>query len=193
MLHTVPLPDPEPFVMDNSGSLRQSSRQRKPNPKYVNTAKAVAWVNSCQDQDLAEACTVEGHQVLLPFTMDANSWEPAPRMIKDIMKLPEGYVKAEWMKSVKKELKTLIDSGTFAFDKMNPGEMSTPTMEIFKVTVKSNGSLDKLKTRLVVRGDLQNGTLVEDKWSPTASFRSLKMFLAHATRLKARVKQLDFT
>jgi hypothetical protein len=38
---------------------------------------------------------------------------------------------------------------------------------------------------------LQSG-VVEDKWSPTASFRSLKMFLAHASRLRARVKQLDF-
>jgi hypothetical protein len=42
-----------------------------------------------------------------------------------------------------------------------------------------------------VQGDLQNG-VTEDKWSPTASFRSLKMFLPHASRLKARVKQLDF-
>jgi predicted transcriptional regulator len=105
---------------------------------------------------------------------------------------PEGYVKAEWMKSVKKELKTLIDSGTFAFDKMNPGKTSTPMMEIVKEKMKSDGSLDKLKTRMVVRGDLQNGTQAEDKLSPTVSFQSLKKFLAHTTRLKARVKKLDF-
>jgi DNA primase len=169
MINAAPLPDPEPFIMNNS-SLRRSSRQRKPNPKYANTAKAVAWANSCQDQELAEACTIEAHQVLLPSTLDANSWQPAPRTIRDIMKLPEGYVKAEWMKSVKKELKTLIDSGTFAFDKMNPSETITPMKEIFKVKMMSDGSLDKLKTRMVVRGDLQNGTLAEDKWSPTASF-----------------------
>jgi hypothetical protein len=40
-----------------------------------------------------------------------------------------------------------------------------------------------------VQGDLKNGTLLEDKRSPTASFWLLKIFLAH---LKARVKQLDF-
>jgi hypothetical protein len=65
------------------------------------------------------------------------------------------------------------------------------SQEIFKVKINNEGSLDKLTTRIVVRGDLQSG-VVEDKWSPTASFRSLKMFLAHASRLKARVKQLDF-
>jgi hypothetical protein len=65
-------------------------------------------------------------------------------------------------------------------------------MEIFKVKVKSDGSLDKLKTRLVVRGDLQDKNITEDKWSPTASFWSLKMFLTHASRLKVRVRPLDF-
>jgi hypothetical protein len=44
----------------------------------------------------------------------------------------------------------------------------------------------------MARGDLQKDTLLEDKWSPTASFRSLKMSLAHAVHLKCRVKQLDF-
>jgi hypothetical protein len=43
-------------------------------------------------------------------------------------------------------------------------------MEIFKVKVKRDGSLDKLKTGLVVRGDLQDNNITEDKWSPTASF-----------------------
>jgi hypothetical protein len=152
-------------------------------------AKAVAWANVCKDKELIETCATEAHSIMIPTTSDANSWEPAPRIIRDIMKLPNGMVKNEWLKSVKAELKTLIDSGTFAFDTI---KTSTPIMETFEVKVKSNGILDKLKTRLVVRGDLQNGTLMEDKWSPTASFRSLKMFLAHAVRLKARVKQLDF-
>jgi hypothetical protein len=65
-------------------------------------------------------------------------------------------------------------------------------METFKVKILSDGSLDKLKTRIVVRGDLQSKTLSEDKWSPTASFWALKMFLAHASRIKSRVRQLDF-
>ena len=56
----------------------------------------------------------------------------------------------------------------------------------------SNGSLDKLKLRIVVGGDLQNKELVGDTWSPTASMRTLKYFLADAAKHKARVHQLDF-
>ena len=75
---------------------------------------------------------------------------------------------------------------------MEEGETSTPIMELFQVKILSGGSLDKLKTCLVIRGDLQSKFLQEDKWSPPASFHLLKMFLAHAAQLKARIKQLDF-
>jgi hypothetical protein len=106
--------------------------------------------------------------------------------------MPEGPVRTMWLKSVKAELKTLFDAYTFILDSIREDETSTPVMEIFKVKINSDGTLDKLKTQIVVRGDLQGKSTMEDKWSPTASFRSLKMFLAHASRLKVRVKQLDF-
>jgi len=141
---------------------------------------------------LAEACAAEAHADLIPKMSDANSWEPAPKSIRDIFKMADGLVRQEWLKAMKKEIKTLVNSGTFAIDTLKAGEISTPVMETFKVKVRSDGSLDKLKMQLVVRGDLQDKNITEDKWSPSASFRSLKMFLAHAARLKARVKQLDF-
>ena len=53
-------------------------------------------------------------------------------------------------------------------------------------------SIDKLKLRIVVRGDLQNKEMVGDTWSPTASMRNLKYFLADAAKHKPRVYQLYF-
>ena len=44
----------------------------------------------------------------------------------------------------------------------------------------------------MVRGDLQNKEMVGDTWSPTASMRTLKYFLADAAKHKARVHQLYF-
>ena len=44
----------------------------------------------------------------------------------------------------------------------------------------------------MVRGYLQNKELVGDTWSPTASMRSLKEFLADSAEHKARVHQLYF-
>ena len=63
---------------------------------------------------------------------------------------------------------------------------------VYKEKIQSDGSIDKLKLRIVVIGDLQNKELVRDNWSPIASMRNLKYFLADATKHKSRVHQLDF-
>ena len=65
-------------------------------------------------------------------------------------------------------------------------------MDLYKAKIQSDGSLDKLKLRIVVRGDLQNKEMVGYNWSPTASMRTLEYFLADAAKHKARVNQLDF-
>ena len=63
----------------------------------------------------------------------------------------------------------------------------TPCMDVYKAKIQSDGSLDKLKLRIVVRGDLQNKEMVRDTWSPTASMITLKYFLSDAVKHKARV------
>ena len=65
-------------------------------------------------------------------------------------------------------------------------------MDVYKANIQSDGSLDKLKLRILVRGDLQNKEMVGDTWSPTASMRTLKYFLADAAKHKVRVHQLYF-
>ena len=72
------------------------------------------------------------------------------------------------------------------------GEPVTPCMDIYKAKIQSDGILDELKLRIVIRGDLQNKEMVGKTWSPTASMRNFKYFLADATKYKARVHQLDF-
>jgi hypothetical protein len=94
---TVPPPDqPENplFILDNSGALCRSTRVRKPNPKYVSShfSNAVAWVNTCTDQELIKACVAEAQPEILPNSQDAYSWEPAPKSIRDILKLSDGVV-----------------------------------------------------------------------------------------------------
>ena len=65
-------------------------------------------------------------------------------------------------------------------------------MDVYKARIQSDRSLDKLKLRIVVIGDLHNREMVGDTWSPTASMRTLKYLLAYAAKHKAIVHQLDF-
>ena len=65
-------------------------------------------------------------------------------------------------------------------------------MDVYKAKIQYDGSLNKLKFRIVVRGDLHNKGLVGDTWSSTATKRNLKYFMADAAKHKATVHQLDF-
>ena len=65
-------------------------------------------------------------------------------------------------------------------------------MDVYKAKIQSDGSLDKLKLRIVVIVDLNNKTLVGDNWSPIYYIRTLKCFLAGAVKHKKILHQLDF-
>ena len=58
-------------------------------------------------------------------------------------------------------------------------------MDVYKAKIQSDGSLHKLKLRIVVRGDLQNKEIIGDTWSPAASLTNLKYFLADAAKHNA--------
>ena len=66
----------------------------------------------------------------------------------------------------------------------NKGEPVNPCMDVYKEKIQSGGSLDKLKLRIMVIGDLHNKELVEYTWSPTASMRTLKCLLADEAKHK---------
>ena len=122
---------------------------------------------------------------------EVSHFIPEPRNFAEVKKLPEN-IKEPWLKATQKEIKNLINDQTFLIEDQNEGEPVTPCMDVYKAMIQYDGSLDKLKLIIVVRGDLKNKELVGDIWSPTASMRTLKYLLADATKHKARVHQLDF-
>ena len=107
------------------------------------------------------------------------------------MRIADERVKKGWLNAERKELVTLIKSGTFSLEDPGPDERVYPIMEVNRAKIDSEGMLEKLKTRLVVRGDIMRKHITEDSWSPTAAIRDLKFFLADAARSKAVIWQLD--
>ena len=65
-------------------------------------------------------------------------------------------IKKPWLKATPKDIKNLINNQTFLIVYQNEGEPVTPCMNVYKSNILSDGSLDKFKLRIVVRGDLQN-------------------------------------
>ena len=112
---------------------------------------------------------------------------PEPRNFAEVCRLP-AEIRKPWLRATLKEIKNLIDNSTFALEDPDPEDAVTPCMDVYKVKIQSDGTIDKLKLRIVVRGDLQNKDVMGETWSPTASLRTVKFFLADAARHKARVK-----
>ena len=82
----------------------------------------------------------------------------------------------------------------FTFDtteKALPADEVIPVKCAFKTKLNAYGGLDKLKARICICGDMQIKDVVNN-WSPTASVRLLKCFLADAIRNSTTVYQLDF-
>ena len=85
---------------------------------------------------------------------------PEPRKFAEVTKLSEN-IKKPWIKGTLKEIKNLINNQTFLIEDQNEGEHITPCMDVNKAKIQSDGSLDKLKLRIVVRGDFQNKEWLE--------------------------------
>ena len=122
---------------------------------------------------------------------EVSHFIPEPRNFAEVTRLAEN-IRKPWLKATLKEIKNLINNQTFTIEDPKDGEPVTPCMDVYKEKIQSDGSMDKLKLRIVVRGDLQNKEMIGDTCSPTASMRTLKYFLADAAKHRARVHQLDF-
>ena len=80
---------------------------------------------------------------------------PEPRNFAEVTKLSEN-IRKPWLKATMKEIKNLTNNQTFLIEDPKDGEPMIPCMGVYKAKIQSDGSLDKLKLRIVVRGDLQN-------------------------------------
>ena len=65
-------------------------------------------------------------------------------------------IKKHWLKETLEQSKNLINNKTFLVQDPYKGEPVTPCMDVYKAKIQSDGSLEKLKLIIVVRGDLQN-------------------------------------
>ena len=65
-------------------------------------------------------------------------------------------IKKPCLKATPKEIINLINNQTFLVGYPNKGEPVTLCMDVYKAKIQSDGSLEKLRLRIVLRGDLQN-------------------------------------
>jgi hypothetical protein len=86
--------------------------------------------HACNDMDLARACASETTLPINASGVDATVFEPAPSNFRAVLRIRNNLIREAWLKAYCKELKTLIDSGTFRPDTPLLGEPCTPIMDL---------------------------------------------------------------
>ena len=122
---------------------------------------------------------------------DSDLFQPSPTHWKQIMTLPL-YLRQHWAKSFKSELNTLLKMKTFAMEDKPSKELIIIVTANFRVKLQSNVKVEKLKTRIYLRGDKQQELTDWDTCCPITGFRELRKFLAHNASTRQSIYQLDF-
>ena len=81
---------------------------------------------------------------------------------------------------------------TFEIVLPNDNDVVIPTTTKFRVKLKADGTVEKLKVRICLWGDKQEKNEEEDTWCSIGGFDAVKKFLALAAHHKCRVYQLDY-
>jgi hypothetical protein len=170
-------------------SMRTKSNENQDLANFVSELKEEQMCTAFDEMESAFSAVTKAVELQ---DVPISPYFPEPKSLKDIFFLPES-IQNDWVKSIQKEVKFLIEDGTFKRrEKLQDGDGVIPSMIIFKAKVTSRGYLDKLKAKCVARGDLQQKCAGEDVWSPCVFRRTFKMFVADAAKRKNKIKQLDF-
>eukprot|EP00961_Rhodomonas_salina_P166257 2240492-Rhodomonas_salina.1 len=99
----------------------------------------------------------------------------------------------EWLTAEEIELKTIYKMGTFKIVDLPPGVVPLPSRFTYKIKQDKNGAIDKLKARLVARGDMQTEDEYSTMFAPTALFTAIRTIISIATQEKMSLKHWDIT
>lgn len=123
---------------------------------------------------------------------DPTPFQQIPNSIKDVNGMAPEVARA-WIKSFVKEVKgILVERQACEKAEPEPEDTIVPVMDVYRCKYDLHGLLDKLKTRIVFRGDLYDPKEPLDTWNPHASFLALKLFLAACAKRGIFPCQVDY-
>ena len=98
-----------------------------------------------------------------PRDDSVDKYLPEPQSFKAVLKLDDD-IRSAWLHAIKMEIKNLIDHKTFVLGvKPRKDELIIPVKLVLKAKQTASGKLDKLKARIVARGDMEKRRIKKTK------------------------------
>ena len=115
--------------------------------------------------------------------------ESEPQTYKEAVSCPEGPL---WKEAIKSEVDSILQNHTWELVDLPPGSKPLGYKWIFKRKMKADGSIDKYKARLVIKGYRQKeGLDYFDTYSPVSRITSIRMIIAIAALRNLEIHQMD--
>ena len=115
--------------------------------------------------------------------------ENEPQTFKEAMSSSESTY---WKEVVNSEIESILSNHTWKLTDLPPGNKPLGSKWIFKRKMKPDGTIDKYKARLVIKGYRQTeGMDYFDTYSPVSRITSIRMLIALAAVHDLKIHQMD--
>ncbi|GKB43959.1 retrovirus-related pol polyprotein from transposon TNT 1-94, partial [Tanacetum coccineum] len=115
--------------------------------------------------------------------------ENEPTSYREAVTSSEGQ---QWREAIKSEIDSILQNRTWELVDLPPGCKPLGYKWIFKKKMKVDGTIDKYKARLVIKGYRQHeGLDYFDTYSPVTRITSIRMILAIAALRNLEIHQMD--
>ena len=112
-----------------------------------------------------------------------------PQTYKEVVNSTEGLM---WKEAIKSQIESILHNHTWELVNLPPGCKPLSFKWVFKRKRKVNGSIDKYKARLVIKGYKKTeGLDYFDTYSPIMRINSIRMVLAIVALRNLEVHQMD--
>jgi hypothetical protein len=99
---------------------------------------------------------------------------------------------ASWTEAMESEIKSLNENGTWTLEKLPAGFKAIPCKWVYKVKNNPDGSIDRYKARLVIKGCAQKkGIDYDETFSPVAHRSSIRTVISVAANENMTLLQFD--
>ena len=159
---------------------RQSggSKQPKEKPKDNETNEEGPRHSKCQRK------TTSFGSDFVTFLLESE-----PQTFKEAMLSSDS---TSWKEAVNSEIESILSNHTWELVDLPPGNKPLGSKWIFKRKMKDDGTIDKYKARLVVKGFRQKeGLDYFDTYSPVTRITSIRMLIALAAVYGLEIHQMD--